>query len=105
MRVDHVEAGKLAAELRELSGDFLDLRFGNAQLVEIGARRDVAENRIELRLELVEAAPERGECVLGTNLGERLLDARRDVGKALVEVVRVHRAAALRLQRAECDRG
>ena len=57
MRVDDVEAGELAAELAELVADFFDLGLSGAQLVEIGARRYVAEHRVKLRLERVEAAP------------------------------------------------
>ena len=93
--VDNVEPRQLPAELTELVADLLDLGLGSAQLVEIGARRDVAEHRVELRLERVEAAAQRLQGVLGAHPGERLLDADGDLGEALVEVVGIHRAAAL----------
>ncbi len=106
MGVNDVEARQLAAELTELVADLLDLGLGGAQLVEIGARRDVAEHRVELRLQRVEAVAERMQRRLRAHTGKRLLDAHGDFGEALVEVVGVHGAAARRrLRRVGHDSG
>ena len=85
MRVDGIEADELAPELVELVADLLDLRLREAQLLEVGARRHAAERRSHARLELVEAAAERQQRVAGVHLSERLLDAHRDLGEAMVE--------------------
>ena len=46
---------ELAAQLVELRADVLDLRLGDAQLLDIGAHGDAAQRRGHAHLELIEA--------------------------------------------------